>query len=91
MKCDFDDTFFNPQVIYFQVYDGSLTSVNLIGKGCGYIWPSGVTSSSNLFYLRFHSNEFINMRGFQAVVTFRKGRANKSKQARFRQFIGLTD
>lgn len=52
---------------YLEVRDGAHGYENLIGKFCGREFPPMMTSSGRFLWLRFHSDENIEYKGFSAV------------------------
>ncbi|XP_078540817.1 embryonic protein UVS.2-like [Lissotriton helveticus] len=52
------------------IFDGAKTTSPLIGKYCGSKLVPPVTSTGNSLLLQFHSDEILNMKGFQASYTF---------------------
>ncbi|XP_078540684.1 astacin-like metalloendopeptidase [Lissotriton helveticus] len=52
------------------IFDGATTTSPLIGKYCGTRLVPPVTSTGSSLLLQFHSDESLNMKGFQATYTF---------------------
>lgn len=73
IKLDFRDYFMmegeNCMYDYLEVRDGQHGFENLLGRYCGKNFPPEITSKSRYLWLRFHSDESIEDRGFRAVWT----------------------
>ena len=59
---------------YFQVYDGSITEGNIIGKFCGSVPPETISSRLSSLHVQFHSDESISGRGFRANYAINDGK-----------------
>ncbi|XP_078540687.1 embryonic protein UVS.2-like [Lissotriton helveticus] len=55
---------------FLSIFDGAKTTSPLIGKYCGSSLNPPVTSTGSFLLLQFHSDESVNMKGFQATYTF---------------------
>ncbi|XP_078540685.1 uncharacterized protein LOC144826166 [Lissotriton helveticus] len=62
----------HPECAYdsLSIFDGANTSSPLIGKYCGSRRVPPVTSTGSSLLLQFHSDDSVNMKGFQATYTF---------------------
>ena len=51
---------------YLEIHDGNSPSSPLITKSCGYLHSPYIFSSSRFLFVRFHSNGYTRMPGFDA-------------------------
>lgn len=72
LKLDFRDEFKleksdDCRYDFFEVRDGQHGYSNLLGNFCGTNFPPEITSKTRYLWLRFHSDESIEGKGFKAV------------------------
>ena len=66
---------------YLQIYDGSSSNANLVGKYCGTVQPTDVRSTGNKMFLNFHSDDRQNRRGFK--LTWKSVKKTEPKGEKF--------
>lgn len=54
---------------YVEVRDGDSQNASLLGRYCGRTAPLMIKGSSDKLWLRFHSNELLTGKGFEAMWT----------------------
>ncbi|XP_067683134.1 mannan-binding lectin serine protease 1-like [Haliotis asinina] len=73
VKLDFDDFSLEKEPCefdYLTVYDGQSSASEVLGSYCGEHAPSYIVSSTNVLLLYFHSDDYVNERGFSLNYTF---------------------
>ncbi|XP_046561856.1 mannan-binding lectin serine protease 1-like [Haliotis rubra] len=73
VKLEFDDFSLEKEPCeydYLTVYDGHSSASNVLGSYCGRRAPRYIVSSTNALLLYFHSDDYVNEKGFSLNYTF---------------------